>query len=63
MVTFTDGGLGGTFGNPTVTTGANGTATTTYTLPPGLHRRLRSATNSKYSTASFTETATAATQL
>ena len=62
-VTFSDGGVGGTFGNPTVTTGGDGTATTTYTLPAGSAQTITvSATNSKYSTASFTESSTAATQ-
>ena len=60
VVTFTDGGVGGTFGNPTVTTGANGQATTTYTLPPTAQTVTVSATNANYSTASFTESATAA---
>ena len=37
-VTFSDGGAGGTFGNPTPVTGSNGVASTTYTLPgnPGV---------------------------
>jgi hypothetical protein len=64
VVNFTDGGLGGTFGNPTVTTGADGTATTTYTLPPNIAQTITvSATNSNYSTASFTESATAPVQV
>ncbi|HEY1679452.1 MAG TPA: hypothetical protein VGG04_17180, partial [Candidatus Sulfotelmatobacter sp.] len=60
VVTFTDSNAGGSFGSPTVTTGANGTATTTYTLPPTAQTVTVSATNSKYSTASFIESATAA---
>jgi len=37
-VTFSDGGAGGTFGNPTPVTGSDGMASTTYTLPsnPGV---------------------------
>lgn len=60
VVTFTDNNAGGSFGNPTVTTGGNGQATTTYTLPPTAQTVTVSATNANYSTASFTESATAA---
>jgi hypothetical protein len=37
-VTFSDGGAGGSFANPTPVTGSNGVASTTYTLPssPGV---------------------------
>jgi hypothetical protein len=59
VVSFTDSGAGGTFGSPSVTTGANGQATTTYTLPSTAQTVTVSATNSKYSTASFIESATA----
>jgi hypothetical protein len=37
-VTFSDGGAGGSFGNPAPITGSDGVASTTYTLPgtPGV---------------------------
>ncbi|MFZ0733559.1 MAG: Ig-like domain-containing protein [Candidatus Sulfotelmatobacter sp.] len=57
-VTFTDGGVGGTFGTPTATTGSNGTASTTYTLPSSAQTVTISATSNAYATATFTETAT-----
>jgi hypothetical protein len=63
VVTFTDGGVGGSFGNSTVTTGANGQATTTYTLPSTAQTVTVSATNSKYSTASFIESVSAASDV
>jgi hypothetical protein len=63
VVTFSDGGVGGSFGNPTVTTGGNGQATTTYTLPSTAQTVTVSATNSKYSTASFIESVTAASDV
>jgi hypothetical protein len=57
-VTFSDGGAGGSFGTPVATTGSNGQASTTYTLPPTAKTVTISATSSGYSTATFTETAT-----
>ena len=56
-VAFSDGGAGGTFGTPTATTGSNGTATTTYTLPAAAKTVTISATSLGYAAASFTETA------
>ena len=58
-VTFSDGGAGGVFGTPTVTTGSNGLASTTYTLPSTAQTVSINATSSGYSTATFSETATA----
>lgn len=57
-VTFSDGGAGGTFSNPTATTGSNGTASTTYTLPSNVETVTITATGSGYTSATFTETAT-----
>lgn len=57
-VTFSDGGVGGTFGTPTATTGSNGTASSTYTLPSSAQTVTISATSNAYTTATFTETAT-----
>ncbi len=62
-VTFSDGGAGGTFGTPVVTTGSGGTASSTYTLPPTAQTVTISATSTGYSTATFTETATANVQV
>ncbi len=63
-VTFSDGGAGGKFGTPTVTTGTNGTASTTYTLPASAGTFTITATASGYTSATFTETATSSvTQL
>ena len=61
-VTFNDGGAGGTFGSPTVTTGSNGQASTTYTLPSTAKTVTINATSAGYSTATFTETATSTVQ-
>ena len=61
-VTFSDGGVGGTFGTPTATTGSDGTASTTYTLPSTAQTVTISATSNAYTTATFTETATASIQ-
>ena len=58
-VTFSDGGVGGTFGTPVATTDSNGDATTTYTLPATAQTVTISATSPGYKSASFTETATA----
>jgi hypothetical protein len=57
-VTFSDGGEGGTFGTPSVTTGTVGTASSTYTLPSTAQTITITATSSGYSTAVFTETST-----
>jgi len=62
-VNFSDGGAGGSFGTPTVVTGTNGTASTTYTLPPTAQTVTITATSSGYSSTTFTETASAATAL
>jgi Big-like domain-containing protein len=62
-VTFNDGGVGGTFGTPTAITGANGIASTTYTLPSTAQTVTINATSAGFSTATFTETATASTQV
>lgn len=58
-VTFSDGGAGGTFGTPTVTTGSSGTASTTYTLPATAETITITAAASGYTSATFTETSTA----
>jgi len=58
-VSFSDGGVGGTFGTPVATTDANGNATTTYTLPATAQTVTINATSAGYTSASFTETATA----
>jgi len=55
-VTFT-GGTGGTFGTPTVTTGSNGLASTTYTLPTTVGAVTITASATGYTAATFTETA------
>jgi hypothetical protein len=57
-VTFLDGGAGGVFGTPVATTGADGTAATTYTLPANAQTVTISASSSGYTSAIFTETAT-----
>jgi Bacterial Ig-like domain (group 1) len=58
MVTFSDGGAGGTFGTPTSTTGSNGIASTTYTLPSAAQTVNITASASNYASASFIEIAT-----
>jgi hypothetical protein len=58
-VTFSDGGKHGTFNPATATTNSSGIATTQYTLPTTAGSITISATNLKYVSASFTETATA----
>jgi hypothetical protein len=58
-VTFT-GGTGGSFGTPTVTTGSNGLASTTYTLPTTAGTVSITASATGYTAATFSETATAA---
>jgi hypothetical protein len=56
-VSFSDGGAGGTFGTPVVTTAADGTASTTYTLPTTAQTVTVTASSSGYTSATFTETA------
>jgi hypothetical protein len=56
-VTFTDNGAGGTFGSPTATTGTNGIASTTYTLPTNAKTVTITASSSGYTSATFTEIA------
>jgi hypothetical protein len=56
-VAFSDGGAGGTFGTPSGTTGSNGTASTTYTLPSTAKTVTITASSSGYTSATFTETA------
>jgi len=55
-VTFSDGGKGGVFSNPTAITGSNGVATTTYTLPKTPQNVTITGTSAGYSSATFTET-------
>ena len=62
-VTFSDGGAGGTFGTPIVTTGSNGQASTTYTLPSTAKTVTISATSTGYASATFTETSAVTTQV
>ena len=56
-VSFTDNGAGGTFGSPTATTGSNGIASSTYTLPSTAKTVTINATSANYTSATFTETA------
>lgn len=56
-VVFNDGGAGGTFGTPSATTGSNGTASTTYTLPSTAKTVTITASSSGYTSATFTEIA------
>jgi hypothetical protein len=58
-VTFSDGGKGGTFSNPTATTDSSGNASTTYTLPPRARPVTVTATATGLAPATFTETAVA----
>ena len=58
-VTFSDGGAGGSFGNPVAVTGSNGLASSTYTLPSTAKTVSISATSAGYSSATFTETSAA----
>jgi outer membrane protein assembly factor BamB len=55
-VAFSDGGKGGVFSNPNATTGSDGTATTTYTLPKTPKVVTITGTSAGYASASFTET-------
>jgi hypothetical protein len=54
-VTFSDGGVGGTFSNPTGTTDVNGLASTTYTLPTKPQTVTITCTSSGYGTGTFSE--------
>jgi Big-like domain-containing protein/PQQ enzyme-like repeat protein len=54
-VTFSDGGKGGVFSNPTGTTDSNGLVTTTYTLPKTPQTVTITGTSPNYATANFTE--------
>jgi hypothetical protein len=56
-VTFSDGGKGGSFSNPTVVTDPSGSASTTYTLPKKSATYTITATVPGYGKAVFTETA------
>ena len=58
-ITFSDGGKGGVFSNPTAVTDANGDASTTYTLPKKATIYTITASSSGYASAKFTETAVA----
>jgi hypothetical protein len=55
-ITFSDGGKGGSFSNPNATTGADGTATTTYTLPRTPQVVTITGSSPGYASAFFTET-------
>jgi len=57
-VSFSDGGVGGTFGTPTATTNSSGLASSTYTLPATAQTVTITGKATGYSTATFTETAT-----
>lgn len=59
QVTFSDGGVGGTFGSANVVTDSNGMATTTYTLPTKAQTVTINVTSPNFLTASLTETAVA----
>jgi adhesin/invasin len=56
-VTFSDGGVGGSFSNATSVTDATGKATVTYTLPPTPQTVNITATVAGVTPVSFTETA------
>jgi hypothetical protein len=58
-VTFSDGGKGGTFNPASGATGSTGLLTTVYTLPQTAGTYSLTATSSGYTTATFTEIATA----
>src|SRR3954471_15529316 len=62
-VTFSDGGVGGTFSNPTASTDSTGTASTSYTLPSTAQGVTITATSPGYTSSSFTETGTGNLQL
>jgi len=56
-VTFSDGGKGGVFSNPSPVTDSNGNASTTYTLPTTPQTVTITGSSTGYATATFTETA------
>jgi hypothetical protein len=56
-LTFSDGGKGGTFSNPTAVTDSTGSASTTYTLPSKSGSYNLTATATGYGKGIFTETA------
>lgn len=58
-VTFSDGGKGGSFSNPSGMTDANGMVSTTYTLPKKAGTYTVTASATGYGVASFSETAIA----
>ncbi len=58
-LTFSDGGNGGTFNPPNGTTGSTGLLTTVYTLPQTAGTYSLTAASAGYTTATFTEIATA----
>jgi hypothetical protein len=58
-VTFSDGGKGGSFSNPTVVTDANGRASTMYTLPKLANKYTLTASATGFATGSIVEVATA----
>jgi hypothetical protein len=60
-VTFSDGGKGGTFSNPTTTTDSNGFASTSYTLPKKAVPYTITASSTGVASAQFKETAVPAT--
>jgi hypothetical protein len=60
LVNFTDNGAGGQFTPTSATTGSNGQASTSYTLPSTAQTVTINATSSGYSAATFTETAQSA---
>jgi hypothetical protein len=57
-VTFSDGGVGGTFNPASATTNSSGIASTTYTLPSSAQTITVTASATGYSSTTFTETAT-----
>jgi hypothetical protein len=61
QVTFSDSGVGGSFTAANVTTNSNGFASTSYTLPQKTGIYAITASASGYSSATFTESATAGT--
>jgi hypothetical protein len=58
-VSFSDGGAGGTFGNPTATTNSSGTASTSYTMPKKAGNVSITASASTYVSTALTVTAVA----
>jgi hypothetical protein len=62
-VTFKDNGAGGTFNPTSATTGSNGQASTTYTLPSTAQTVSITASANNYASATFTETATVSNTL